>query len=91
MLTIDGAACKITKIYQYKVIVLEDRGHITDPRLVHALNVEGAEGWKHKEEQSIGSSRLAVMLERELTLIDALPDDGITVSAPDSVQEIQNG
>ena len=61
------------KIYQYKVIIIPDRGHITDPRYVAALNLEGADGWKHREEQAVGSSKLAILLERELVLARPVP------------------
>lgn len=73
------------KDYQYKAVVLEDRGHLTHPAFIDALNNEGraqgtvpcpccggascgakANGWKHKEEQPMGSSKLAVLLEREV-------------------------
>ena len=58
----------ISKVYQYRTIIIEDRGHITDPRFLAALNEQGSMGWKHKEEQAVGSSRLAVLLEREIVL-----------------------
>jgi hypothetical protein len=71
------------KTYQYQAVVIEDRGHLTDPEFLHALNEQGAtfgvvacpncggphgfaNGWKHKEEQAMGATRLAVLLEREV-------------------------
>lgn len=64
------------KSYEYKTLVLEDRGHLSDPLLLSALNAEGAAGWRHKEDQPKGASQLAILLERETT-----HDDG---SAPPS-------
>ena len=62
------------KVYQYKIIVITDPGHITDPRFTDTLNAEGAHGWKHKEEQKVGSSKLAILLEREI-MVQAWPPE----------------
>ena len=55
----------VRKTYEYCAIVIEDRGHLTDPEFLAALNEQGKLGWRHKEEQPMGSSKLAVLLERE--------------------------
>ena len=60
------------KTYEYQTIVIEDRGHLTDPVLLAALNEQGKLGWKHKEDQELGASKLAILLEREVIV----PDDG---------------
>lgn len=87
-ITIGGVTCKITKVYQYKAIVTDDRGYISDPHFLAVLNREGLDGWKHKEEQAMGASKLAILLERELTVVDQLPDDGFQSSAPGTVEEV---
>ena len=87
----DGVRCKVTKIFQYKALITEDRGYISDPRFLEVLNKEGADGWKHKEEQAMGASKLAILLERELTVVDQLPDDGAQVSGAGTVEEVDIG
>ena len=84
---IDNVKCRVAKIYQYKAIVIEDRGHISDLHFLAALNRAGAEGWKHKEEQPKGSSKLAILLERELTVEEWLPDDGVATGDTGTVEE----
>ena len=85
---VDGVTCKIAKIFQYKAVVTEDRGHISDPHFLAVLNREGADGWRHKEEQAVGASKLAILLERELTVVDQLPDDGVMTSGPGTVEVV---
>jgi hypothetical protein len=58
------------KSYQYKAEVVDDRGHLDDPEFLAMLNKEGAEGWKHKEDQPKGSRQLVVLLEREVLVDD---------------------
>jgi hypothetical protein len=58
----------VKKTFQYQTIIIDDRGHLNDPEFLEALNKWGELGWKHKEEQPIGSMRLAVLLEREVIL-----------------------
>ena len=53
------------KTYEYKAAVIEDRGFFNDPEFLELLNVEGADGWKHKSDQSMGANRQVVLLERE--------------------------
>ena len=89
-IVVDGVSCKIVKVYQYKTVVMEDRGHISDPRFLEVLNREattGADGWRHKEEQVVGASRLAILVERELAVDGQLPDDGAVTSGPGSVED----
>jgi len=86
-----GVQCKITKIFQYKALVTEDRGYVSDPHFLAVLNKEGADGWKHKEEQAMGASKLAILLERELTIVDQLPSDGTLVSGAGTVEEVDIG
>ena len=90
-IVLDGVQCRVTKIFQYKALVTEDRGYISDPHFLAVLNKEGLDGWKHKEEQAMGASKLAILLERELTVVDQLPDDGAQVSAPGTVEEVDVG
>jgi hypothetical protein len=90
-IVLDGVQCRVTKIFQYKALVTEDRGYISDPHFLAVLNKEGSDGWKHKEEQAMGASKLAILLERELTVVDQLPDDGAQVSAPGTVEEVDVG
>jgi hypothetical protein len=90
-IVLDGVQCRVTKIFQYKALVTEDRGYISDPHFLAVLNKEGSDGWKHKEEQVMGASKLAILLERELTVVDQLPDDGAQVSAPGTVEEVDVG
>ena len=91
IIILNGVPCKITKIFQYKALVTEDRGYISDPHFLAALNREGADGWKHKEEQAMGASKLAILLERELTVLDQLPDDGTNTSDAGTVEEVTLG
>jgi hypothetical protein len=91
IIVLDGVPCRVAKIFQYKALVTEDRGYISDPHFLAVLNKEGADGWKHKEEQAMGASKLAILLERELTVVDQLPDDGIQVSGPGTVEEVDVG
>lgn len=88
---LDGVQCRVTKIFQYKALVTEDRGYISDPHFLAVLNKEGSDGWKHKEEQAMGASKLAILLERELMVVDQLPDDGVQVSGPGTVEEVNVG
>lgn len=88
---LDGVQCRVTKIFQYKALVTEDRGYISDPHFLAVLNKEGFDGWKHKEEQAMGASKLAILLERELMVVDQLPDDGVQVSGPGTVEEVNVG
>jgi hypothetical protein len=90
-IVLDGVQCRVTKIFQYKALVTEDRGYISDPHFLAVLNKEGSDGWKHKEEQAMGASKLAILLERELMVVDQLPDDGAQVSAPGTVEEVDVG
>ena len=53
------------KTYAYQTIVIDDRGHLDDPEFLAALNEQGAEGWRHKEDATKGASKLCVLLERE--------------------------
>ena len=53
------------KTYEYRAEVIEDRGFFNDPEFLELLNREGADGWKHKSDQSMGSNRQVVLLERE--------------------------
>ncbi len=91
IIVLDGVPCKITKIFQYKALITEDRGYISDPHFLAVLNKEGSDGWKHKEEQAMGASKLAILLERELTIVDQLPDDGVQVSGAGTVEEVDIG
>lgn len=54
-----------TKTYEYKAVLIEDRGFLNDPEFLDMLNREGADGWKHKADQAMGSTRQAVLLEKE--------------------------
>ena len=60
----------ITKTYEYKAKVIEDRGFLNDSVFLETLNREGADGWKHKADQPMGANRQVVLLERE-TIHDA--------------------
>ena len=53
------------KTYEYKSMIISDRGHLNDPEFLDMLNKEGADGWKRSEEQPMGSNKLVVLLERE--------------------------
>lgn len=75
------------KKYDYKTIVIEDRGFINDPVYLHALNAEGAFGWRHKEEQIVGSRKLAVLLERE-TIVDNYEQEELPDSGPSTVSTL---
>lgn len=56
----------VKKTYEYKSVVIEDRGFLNDPEFLNLLNTEGAKGWKHKADQVMGSNRQVVLLEREV-------------------------
>lgn len=84
---VNGVDFRITKIFQYKAIITEDRGHITDANFLRALNEAGADGWKHKEEQAVGASKLAILFERELAVVNQLPDDGVETSGAGTVED----
>jgi hypothetical protein len=58
------------KTYEYQTVVIEDRGFLDDPEFLYALNEQGANGWRHKEDQQKGSSQLCVLMERE-TVVDS--------------------
>ena len=75
------------KAYEYKTIVIEDRGFITDVVFLHALNIEGAAGWRHKEEQVMGAKKLAVLLEREILVEEYVQE----TSDPEILQELDGG
>ena len=60
----------MTKTYEYKTVVIEDRGFLNDPVFLETLNREGADGWKHKADQPMGSNKQVILLERE-TVHDA--------------------
>ena len=90
-IVLDGVQFRVTKVFQYKALVTEDRGYISDPHFLAVLNKEGSDGWKHKEEQAMGASKLAILLERELMVVDQLPDDGAQVGAPGTVEEVDVG
>jgi hypothetical protein len=53
------------KTYEYKAVVIEDRGFLNDPEFLEMLNREGTDGWKHKSDQPMGSNRQVILLERE--------------------------
>ena len=53
------------KTYEYKAVLIEDRGFLNDPEFLAMLNKEGADGWKHRTDQPMGSTRQVVLLERE--------------------------
>lgn len=53
------------KRYEYKAVLIEDRGFLNDPDFLDMLNKEGADGWKHRADQPMGSTRQVVLLERE--------------------------
>jgi len=53
------------KTYEYEAVVIEDRGFLNDPEFLETLNREGAEGWKHKSDQPMGSNRQVILFERE--------------------------
>ena len=94
---------KLTKAYQYKTIIISDRGHLDDPGLLLALNIEGlpeldpdcprcgkkghavAHGWKHKEDQVKGASKLAILVEREVEIDAAACELTIHATAKDAV------
>lgn len=59
---------KIVKTFQYCTVVIEDRGHLDDPKLLAALNDMGSKGWKRSEEHEKGSNKLAILFEREVQL-----------------------
>ena len=77
---------RVMKVYQYQAVVIENRGHLTDPEYLLALCSFGKEagpvvcpvcgldghatanGWKHREEQAVGATKLAILLEREVEL-----------------------
>lgn len=54
------------KTYEYCTVLIEDRGHLDDPDYLRMLNEMGAQGWKRAQEAPKGSSKLAVLLEREV-------------------------
>jgi hypothetical protein len=54
------------KTYEYRAIVIDDRGHLDESGFLRMLNEQGAEGWKRSEEQPKGGSKLVVLLEREV-------------------------
>jgi hypothetical protein len=56
----------VKKKYQYQAVIIDDRAHLDDPEFLSVLNEEGAKGWKRSEELPKGSSKLVVLLEREL-------------------------
>ena len=65
-------AGKVKKTYEYKAVVIEDRGHLSDPEFLGALNDFGAEGWKRSEEQAMGATKLVILFERELVHEDGI-------------------
>ena len=51
-------------------MVIEDRGYLNDPEFLAMLNAEGAQGWKHREDQPMGSTKQVVLLERATEVLD---------------------
>jgi len=58
----------VRKLFQYKTIIIQDRGHLNDPEFLEALNTYGALGWEHKTDMPMGATQLAVLLKREVIL-----------------------
>lgn len=58
----------ISKKFEYRTLLIPDRGHLDDEGFLTALNDWGQRGWKRSEEAAKGSNWLAVLLEREVVL-----------------------
>ena len=88
---LDGVPCKVAKIFQYKALVTESRGFFSDPHFLAFLNEEGNDGWKYRDGEVMGASKFVILLERELAVLDQLPDDGTNTSDAGTVEEVNLG